>query len=876
MYYEPSARSLVPDSPPIDTPQETIADQGSAPVPPNDEKWTLTAAPPDRDAQPPTVTTTFDSATGGPRPPTSDEGRGPDYAASVGFLRKFHPGRLWVLTALLPNKPRPGQHKEVTATFDETREQKCREWLEQQGQTRNIYFAVNLPKSDVFNKTKREEIDKMYALHVDIDPRDGEPLNTERTRILSMLSPEKLAEKNLPPASAIVFSGGGYQAFWLLTQPLELGCNLAVAEDAALYNLKIEIELSADSCHDVCRIMRLPGTINRPDDKKRAKGRTDVLSEVASFPGEKYGLDCFVKSPPIANSNRKLPDYETPKLDKSKVTPLASVDELPNGVSEETKTIIQRGHDPRDPNRFGSSRSEWLFRVVCDLHKAQVPRETIYSIITDARFGVSASVLDKGSRIEKYAMRQIERAEAEQNPWLKYFNDRFTIIETLGGKCRVMEWVEDEVGKAKTKRLKMEFQSFEDFQNRFMHRKVDMGFNDDGKPVEKPAGLWWLTQEHRNQKHSIVFAPGRDVEDKVNLWRGFAVLPKPGECGLYLDHLRNIACNGVDEYYRYLIGWMASAIQYPDQQGVSAVVLKGAQGAGKSFPIKIFGSLFGQHFMQVSDPKHLVGSFNAHLRDCVVLFADEAFYAGDKKHESILKAIITEDVLMIESKGVNAHQSPNYIHLMMASNDKWVVPVGEGDRRFFILKVSPQHKEDLPYFDALENQMYKQGGREALLHYLQQYDLGDFDVRTIPKTDEHREQQQLSLPPMDEWVVLLATDGGLPACVTCHGSTGQSVRMPNTAYSNHPEATRRGLYADARERIPALRSASDMKLGLTLRDWACVNWTNGQNRGWTFPPLKELREKIDARYGKRKWPGGDHAAWHEPANYFEPPSSSAE
>jgi hypothetical protein len=93
-----------------------------------------------------------------------------------------------------------------------------------------------------------------------------------------------------------------------------------------------------------------------------------------------------------------------------------------------------------------------------------------------------------------------------------------------------------------------------------------------------------------------------------------------------------------------------------------------------------FGSLWGRHFVTVSDAKHLVGAFNAHLRDCVVLFGDEAFFAGDKKHESVLKTLITEESVVIEAKGVDAEVYPNYVHLILASNADWVVPAGHAER----------------------------------------------------------------------------------------------------------------------------------------------------------------------------------------------------
>jgi hypothetical protein len=201
--------------------------------------------------------------------------------------------------------------------------------------------------------------------------------------------------------------------------------------------------------------------------------------------------------------------------------------------------------------------------------------------------------------------------------------------------------------------------------------------------VTEAAGSWWLKSPHRRQYHGLTFAPGRDVEGFYNLWRGFAVQAIPGDCSMYLTHLKDVICKGNDQYFVYLISWMARAVQQPDSPGQVAVVLRGAQGTGKSFFAKVFGQLFGRHFLQVSDPKHLVGSFNAHLRDCVILFGDEAFFAGDKSHESVLKTLITEENMQIERKGFDVEQSPNYTHLIMASNSQWVVPAGANERRFF-------------------------------------------------------------------------------------------------------------------------------------------------------------------------------------------------
>jgi MoxR-like ATPase len=209
------------------------------------------------------------------------------------------------------------------------------------------------------------------------------------------------------------------------------------------------------------------------------------------------------------------------------------------------------------------------------------------------------------------------------------------------------------------------------------------------------------------------------------------------------------------------MNWMARAVQQPDSIGEVAVVLRGGRGTGKSLFARMFGALFGAHFLQVSDPKHLVGSFNAHLRDTIVLFADEAFYAGDKKHESILKTLVTESTFIVEGKGIDAETARNYTHLIMASNDAWVVPAGQDERRFFVLDVGARRAQDTVYFKAVTEQM-QHGGYEALLHLLKSRDISSFEVRTVPQTRALREQKQLSQEPHEAVFLEMLRTGVTP------------------------------------------------------------------------------------------------------------------
>ena len=70
---------------------------------------------------------------------------------------------------------------------------------------------------------------------------------------------------------------------------------------------------------------------------------------------------------------------------------------------------------------------------------------------------------------------------------------------------------------------------------------------------------------------------------------------------------------------------MAKAVQDPGERGEVALVMQGGQGTGKGIFAREYGKLWSQHFLPITHARHLVGHFNAHLQDAVVLFADEAF-----------------------------------------------------------------------------------------------------------------------------------------------------------------------------------------------------------------------------------------------------------
>jgi hypothetical protein len=330
---------------------------------------------------------------------------------------------------------------------------------------------------------------------------------------------------------------------------------------------------------------------------------------------------------------------------------------------------------------------------------------------------------------------------------LRFFNEKY-MVTCDGGRVFVCEPRDD---PALHRRYFVHIRPTE-FKVLHANRRVHIGNDNEGNPIYNDAVPFWLKHAERRQyTGGLVFHPGRDVApDQFNLWQGFSVAPRPGEWSKLREHLLNVLCAGREDHFNYLFGWKARAVQRPDLKGEVAVVVIGEEGAGKSTVGEIFGYLFGQHAFAVSDPRHLTGNFNFHLRDCVFLHAEEVFHAGDKTAASILRNLITSPTLVIEGKGQNAIIVPNRLHLMMTANPGWVIPAGPGARRFFVLYAGNKHISDYAYFGAIRDEM-ENGGYEALLYDLLNYDLSNFNIRAVPGTDALIEQKKLSHEPHRSW-----------------------------------------------------------------------------------------------------------------------------
>lgn len=252
--------------------------------------------------------------------------------------------------------------------------------------------------------------------------------------------------------------------------------------------------------------------------------------------------------------------------------------------------------------------------------------------------------------------------------------------------------------------------------------------------IERCKADIWLKSPKRRKYKGITFDP-RSTESKVdqyNLWRGFTKQAKAGSCEKYWAHVKDNICKGDKESYLYLRQWVAGVFQYPDVVH-TAIVLCGSQGVGKNSFVDPLRILLGAHYAPLSSIAELVSNFNYHLKNAVLIHANEALWGGNKKEIGTIKAMVTEGYCLIEGKGKDRIMVRNFKHIILSSNEDWPIHLDADDRRFCVLRVSEEHKEDHEYFKAIQDEL-QSGGYEALLYDLLHEDLNNFNPRKLPSS----------------------------------------------------------------------------------------------------------------------------------------------
>lgn len=247
------------------------------------------------------------------------------------FLEQLRPDGPWVITAIVPD----GDTK--TQTFRKISD--ALRFIERQNeQGKNVYYQANPTKGAVAKKAAKAEIARVEYLHVDADPDENESPGDFKARMMPLIK-----DFDAQP-TFIVDSGNGLQLLWRL-EPIEIEGpgDIEAAEDC---NKALALKCGASpTTRNIDRLLRVPGTTNYPNEKKRRLGRIKCPAKVIKYNDKAYALSDF--------------ETEAAKPSEKDKSPSGLFHKAVCDLAERGKSIDQIvEHIERYPKRFAATSAQ--------------------------------------------------------------------------------------------------------------------------------------------------------------------------------------------------------------------------------------------------------------------------------------------------------------------------------------------------------------------------------------------------------------------------------------------------------------------------------------------------------------------------------------
>jgi hypothetical protein len=696
--------------------------------------------------------------------------------------------------------------------------------------TRDIYFCLSSQRVAIekvgangrpYFVAKREAANavelKALWLDLDIGKKDekGNPIGYQTTKEAAAGLTSLLKLTGLPKPTATVRSGsGGSHVYWILANPMPVAEWQLYANALVAAGMECGLLWDSGCTSDCARILRAPDTLNHKSDPPNPVTLHSLQDY--DYPNEQI-LDCLKKWVVTSKVNRPVNPSD--------------------GEEDEFSAGIEAGATPRNIERV-AEQCAWLKDTLANGGKGNDNllwflslRTATFCSDTDAVGHALSS--GHGDYHEEETQQELERLKRDRQtrasigfPSCKAIHQagatqcagcqhlalgksplnlpgvlpapvNLPVVAPNGGLPDLPGGVYEpeqalaEVSKRfafinrngelsivhRTSEGKDETLSEGDFNLYLANVYVSIGTEDKPKVVH--AASYWLHHANRPVIRRTVFKPhAAEAPDEYNFWRGFGVEPMPGTDKLrrLFRHTWRVICRGDKAKFQYLMRWLAWAVQNPDENPETVIVLQSrGEGSGKTTLSDAMRRIFGQHGTIISDPEQIIGRHVDHLEFKAFVMIEEALFAGDPKEASRVRSRITSATISINPKHRKAYDAPNRMHAVLTTNHDWAVQAGKNARRWFVCEVSEDATFNKDWFTALNDDL-NSGGLEQLLNFLLKLKLGDWHPRKIVRTEELARQQLLSANSVEQWLWACAENGEIPTWLA-QGGAGPSLEL---------------------------------------------------------------------------------------------------
>lgn len=226
---------------------------------------------------------------------------------------------------------------------------------------------------------------------------------------------------------------------------------------------------------------------------------------------------------------------------------------------------------------------------------------------------------------------------------------------------------------------------------------------------------------------------------------------KSAQCdiGRFFDWLNRILPNQNDQ--KILLDYMAHCIKYPGYKIPWSILIQSTEGIGKTVFKEILSNALGDMYVYCPKAPELVKSgstFNAWMRGKLMILVDEIKIDERRELIEILKPMITDARVEIQSKGVDQEMEDNPANWIFFSNYKDAIPINQNGRRYSIFYSALQSREDIlragmndAYFKEFWHWLRDCGGIEGITHYFLNYPIIKGMIgNTAPETSSQKKR----------------------------------------------------------------------------------------------------------------------------------------
>lgn len=249
----------------------------------------------------------------------------------------------------------------------------------------------------------------------------------------------------------------------------------------------------------------------------------------------------------------------------------------------------------------------------------------------------------------------------------------------------------------------------------------------------------------------------------VNTYKPAIVRRVEGDPSPFLRHLAMLLPDQNDQ--RILIEFMAHNIKFPGFKIPWAPVIQSTEGAGKGIFKRIMRHGLGGLYVHEPNAKELTSSgsqFNGWLRNKLFIIADEIKVDDKRDLIEVLKPLISEEWIEIQSKGIDQEVEDCFANWLFFSNYKDAIPINKNGRRYAVFYSALQTKDDKPapaYYTELYNWI-RGDGAAIVTDWLLRYPIERGAITMeAPDTSSTAEAVAIGRTPIERVIVDAVSDG---------------------------------------------------------------------------------------------------------------------